>query len=113
MVLRGVASSRQPSPCALSSSRKAYLGNRVRVDGSLSGHHASWADVFGSRVLGWHSGSLPASWRATRSLRTGRLRRHVQPCPCDAVDKNLAIKAYAVLHRRRFAYSSSTSREEK
>src|SRR5258707_741061 len=90
-------------PHALYPPREKLTSGTVRVDGSLSGHHASWADVFGSSVLGWHRGSLPASWRATRSLRTGRLRRHVQPCPCAAVAQNLAIKAYAVPQRSRSA----------
>src|SRR5260370_824552 len=54
MVLRDMASSRQPSPCALSPSRKTYLGYCFRRDGSLSRHHPHWTDVLGSGVLSWH-----------------------------------------------------------
>jgi hypothetical protein len=87
-----MASSRQPSPCALSPSRKTYLGYCFCMDGSLSRHHPNWTDVLGSGVLSWHRGSILASWRPTRPLRAGSLRGHVQSRACSAVAKNIAIE---------------------
>src|SRR5260370_37987861 len=92
MVLRDMASSRQPSPCALSPSRKTSLGYCFRRDGSLSRHHPHWTDVLGSGVLSWHRGSILASWRPTRSLRVGSLPGHVQSRACSAVAENIAIE---------------------
>src|SRR5260370_40495419 len=99
MALRDVASSRQHSPCPVSSSRQAFLRRSFRMHGSLFRHYAPRAHVPGSRVLSWHRGGIPAPWRATRSLRTGSLCRYVQPCPRTAVAKSLTIAAAAVAQR--------------
>src|ERR1035438_3449660 len=63
------------------------------MDGSLSGHCAAGADVFGAGIHRCHSGSLPPTWRRNESLRSGSLCRHVQSCPCAAVAENPTIQA--------------------
>src|SRR5260370_35493976 len=66
MAIRDVASSRQSAPCPVSSSRQTLLRSRLRLDGSLPGHDARWAVVFGSVVRGSDRDSSPASRRAPR-----------------------------------------------
>src|SRR5260370_6935529 len=99
MALCDVASSRQHSPCPVSSSRQAFLRRSFCLHGSLFRHDTARDHVPGSRVLRWHRGGIPAPWRATRSLRTGSLCRYVQPCPRTAVARSLTSEAAAVAQR--------------
>ena len=69
MAIHYVASSRQSSPCTLSSSRQTFLRRRLRTDGSLFGHNARWAHVFGSRV---------GRWPRVASLHRGTLLGHYE-----------------------------------
>src|SRR5258708_37351095 len=110
MALPDVASSRQPSPCPVSSSRETFFRRSFRMDGSLSGHYVHRTYVSGSRVLGSYRGRLPTAWRDPRSLRVGSLCRHVQPCPCAAVAKSLAIAAAAVRSEERRVGKEGRSR---
>ncbi len=93
MALRNVASSRQPSPCPISTSRQTHLRRRLRMDGSLLRHDARRTDVLSPRARVTHRSSIAPSWHLTGSLRTGSLCRHVEPCACAPITKNLALEA--------------------